>query len=433
MKRFEIDTLKNNIYLPINGEEILFFKTNPTRSSSGVYYESDNKDYFLKIFYDHTINRCFNSEISALRLVEKYNRHFSKIILIGDNYIVMTHCGERISENSIPDDVYEQVDDILSILKKEKIRHLDIKPHEVLIKNNQLYLVDFGFSRINLDGKHGPRSNDDVELNTIIDEFALASKKKNFTPRRKYQIKLEHMNFSKYIVTKRKEYNASQAQTSSLAIDGKTVTLDGYQTYTIVKDQKNLHIEIARTKLKVKCELINGIEIVGDSLLDLGCSNGAVGLWLGIKNNIKDVYLYDHDLECINNLNKVSAWMGSCGTSIHPMEYCFSDTSVEEKKCDYVITLATLHWFYSATTNMGCLYRIIEKLRRMTNKALVVEWVNENDSALVSLEHTSMNKEVHKTAYSRDNFISALDKNFKRYEKLGNTTLSRELFVAYVS
>ena len=426
--------IENVLTLEIDNMLVLFTRIYPERSSSGFYYIDSNKKYFLKVFKNERLDSAFKNEIKILKILDKYPTHFPKILLVGENYIVMDYCGEIISPKNVPINVYDQMDEILGILKNEKIRHLDIKNHEILVNNGILNLIDFGFSRINTLKDYGPRPNDDLEFNLAIDRIVRLANKENFSPRNKYAFRDENKSakrFVKYVVDKRKQYNASQAQSSKLIIDDSTAIFDGYQSYSIQKTKNGILMEVSK-KTKIKCEMIQNIISEQESLLDLGCSNGAVGIWVGMSGKIKHIYLYDHDRECISNLKQLREWFTPCSMEIHEKEYGFGDSHNINESFDYVITLATLHWFYSATTNMGCLYKILEILRSMTKVALIVEWVNESDPMLNGLKHTKMNPEIHTTEYSRDNFIRALEKNFSKYEKIGDTTNHRELFVAYV-
>lgn len=424
----------DKLTLEVNQTQVTFVQIYPERSSSGFYYLDLDKRYFLKVFKNEKLESSFKNEIKILNILDKYSIHFPKLILIGDNYFVMNYCGEMISQENIPMDVYNQMDEILDILKNEGIRHLDIKHNEILVYNGTLNLIDFGFSRINYTKDHGPRPNDDFEFNLLIDQIVSLSKKENLHPRNKYPPRdesKENKSFVKYVVDKRKQHNASQAQSSKLIIDGSSAIFDGYQSYSIQKTKDGMLIDVAK-KTKIKCEMIQNIISEKESILDLGCSNGAVGIWIGLKGKAKHIYLYDHDRECISNLKQLREWLLPCPIEIHEKEYGFGDAHNINESFDYVITLATLHWFYSATTNMGCLYKILERLRNMTKVALIVEWVNESDPMLNGLNHTKMNKEIHTTEYSRNNFISGLEKNFSKYQKIGDTTNHRELFVAYV-
>jgi hypothetical protein len=245
--------------------------------------------------------------------------------------------------------------------------------------------------------------------------------------------------FQQYFNSRRKNLNGSQSETSTFNVSNDTAIFNGYQHYKVKKIlsnmeselQNNIQIEFINGKQQKQCELINTIDIKPNtSILDLGCSNGVIGLYTGFQKKSSKIYLHDHDKECVNNIQKLINWLNN--SKIETKQYTFSTTNQTNEKYDYIITLSTLHWFYSATADFGCLFSIIQKLKEMTNIALIVEWVNPNDPAIKCLNHINMNKSIHKTDYSKDNFLKALETSFSSYKKIGDTTSHRELYIAYI-
>jgi len=87
-----------------------------------------------------------------------------------------------LNKNNIFSDINNQANIILDILAMEHIVHSDIKAPELLVKDNILYLVDFGWAI--LDGditcgakisdklKPGPKATDDkIQIFKIIDSY----------------------------------------------------------------------------------------------------------------------------------------------------------------------------------------------------------------------------------------------------------------------
>ncbi len=60
--------------------------------------------------------------------------------------ICMQYVGIPITRQNAPQDWKEQLQRILADLKKENIRHNDIKRTEVLVKAGQLFLIDYGWT-----------------------------------------------------------------------------------------------------------------------------------------------------------------------------------------------------------------------------------------------------------------------------------------------
>lgn len=60
--------------------------------------------------------------------------------------ITTEYSGEPITKQNIPNNWKEQRDHILSVLKNHNCRHNDIKPSEILVFNNKIKLVDFGWA-----------------------------------------------------------------------------------------------------------------------------------------------------------------------------------------------------------------------------------------------------------------------------------------------
>lgn len=419
-----------SIEFQLGEEKILLNKKHFQNASTGVYYIDRERSYFIKVVDPKISANKLQREIVILNILKKYKTHFPRIIDYGENYVMTEYCGEQLTDSNIPKNVYRQIDKISSILKDEKIFHLDIKPNELLVKDNKVFLVDFGAAEVNLKSSKGRFPNDDFRMNYMVDKILDKADKE---PRFKYGKENTVGKYQKFIIKARKHFGASQAQGSILKMEGNIASFEGYQTYKMIADNKQLSFEFSG-HLNAKMKVFEGISLLSNkTILDLGCSNGAAGIWLGHKHNASEIHLYDHDIECISNIKKLSEWRSAVlvdkNIPLYPKEYSFSSETAPDMKYDYVMALATLHWFYSATTDIGCLYAIVKKLKDMTNIALIVEWVDVNDP---TVHHIRKNPQIHKSPYNKTVFIEALNKNFSSYTKIGNTKPTRELFVAYI-
>jgi hypothetical protein len=233
------------------------------------------------------------------------------------------------------------------------------------------------------------------------------------------------MSFVTYKNSKRKDLNGSQAESSLIKIEDTKCTFSGYQNYAIDKSGK---IVLGSSKLNNQWKLLCTISLNGNSITDLGCSNGAIGLAMQSQYGFKQVNLFDHDTECIQNLQKCKEWMKPA-YSLQIKKFSFGIDQLET--VDYIVTLSTIHWFYSATTAIGCLETILAELSKRLTKALIIEWVEPIDGAINCLHHISLNKDIQKKPYTKENFLKGLQNNFVSFKKIGHTSATRELYIAF--
>ncbi len=110
----------------INNEYIQFKNTHAIGTTS-IYFKDDDNKYFLKIpklYNDYSI---LKREVFILNKLSKYEKHFPKLIAYTDYYIITEYIGDILSSENMPNDILNQTNDIINILKKEDIVHCDIK------------------------------------------------------------------------------------------------------------------------------------------------------------------------------------------------------------------------------------------------------------------------------------------------------------------
>jgi serine/threonine protein kinase len=78
-------------------------------------------------------------EVEALRRLSKY-KNFPKIVSVQDKYIDISYCGVQTKELD-----REQCLEILLALKETRIVHRDIIPRNLLKREKNIYLIDFGW------------------------------------------------------------------------------------------------------------------------------------------------------------------------------------------------------------------------------------------------------------------------------------------------
>jgi predicted Ser/Thr protein kinase len=171
-----VETFQNakRIKLPINNENIVFKKIEK-KGFTSFYFVDDEKKYFLKIPYRCLTHDILKRELFILEKLKKYNR-FPKVVYSDTFSIVLEYIGEVIKKQTIPIDILFQINEINNILKKEKIKHTDIKLDEMLIKDNHLFLVDFGWATYNnllscsngFSSKEKPGLDKETDINNMI-------------------------------------------------------------------------------------------------------------------------------------------------------------------------------------------------------------------------------------------------------------------------
>ena len=240
--------------------------------------------------------------------------------------------------------------------------------------------------------------------------------------------------FKKYEDPKRKN-GGSQSERSFYKINRNIFDMYGYHNYRYDKSLKN-PIIVRGGKSSNQLKFINSLDFLPDStLLDIGCANGIIGLSL-LSKNFKKICLVDHDKEYIKNINCLLEWDKDNLSRVEALNTDFQSLkqSLEDKneKYDYALVLSLIHWIYSSTADYGCLYKIIEDLKNIVNKALIIEWVDNSDPVFGVLHHTNFNQKIHKTSYNKNNFLEALKLNFKDIKFLGKSTNTREIYLCLI-
>ena len=135
--------------------------------------------------------------------------------------------------------------------------------------------------------------------------------------------------------------------------------------------------------------------------------------------------LTDDDVEYIKTLSRIKK---DCGiTKITEMVYSFGDTLTE--KFDVVFCGALIHWIFSLTSNFRNFNIILEYLISLTNKYLIIEWIDPTDKAIRSLNHIKKRKRKNDESYNTINFEKAI-KNFATIiSKKGADRSTRTIYV----
>ena len=122
----------------ISSHEIKFFKKTYNR------YPQHN-DYDNQKFSNVVDQLHFENELKILKLLEKHDIS-PKLINSEGRTLYLSDCGQELCHDNLPKDWKEQLLNIYQILKSHFLYHNDIKSNNFTVKDNKLYLIDFGWS-----------------------------------------------------------------------------------------------------------------------------------------------------------------------------------------------------------------------------------------------------------------------------------------------
>lgn len=121
---------------------------------SNIYITTD-KSYVFKHVTAYLEYDVFEREIFLLEYLKNNNCDFVPEVIkydITNKIIMMSYCGSTLTK--LTPDIYIQMKNIESTLKRHNVKHNDIKIYsELLLLNDKLYLCDFGWGSIGTD--HG--------------------------------------------------------------------------------------------------------------------------------------------------------------------------------------------------------------------------------------------------------------------------------------
>ena len=134
-------------------------ETKIIKSLSNKYYGKELEYYF------------FHREIHFLKKLYK-QPHFPSIMSIDyvSYSVYMNYCGESVTNNNIPNNWKQQILKIIDTLKKCLIYNNDMWIYNFLIKDQIIYLIDFGWGDVELNYPFvHPNDNHFEKHNTFID------------------------------------------------------------------------------------------------------------------------------------------------------------------------------------------------------------------------------------------------------------------------
>jgi hypothetical protein len=233
-----------------------------------------------------------------------------------------------------------------------------------------------------------------------------------------------------YLDVNRKSVNGSQREVPMLTIQNDIINVDGYQQFSIINDL----LITTSPKIKNQLNILKTINIDDShTIIDIGCSNGYFAFWYLLNHPTKCITFMDHDQECIAVIHKILESMKKLNQA-KVLSYNFVSFLQTTETYDTIIMLSIIHWLYSCTTDICCLYEVIKNIRSKNNKTLIIEWVDNTDDAIKSFNHISFNKNQQKSDYNLNTFIDALKMNYKNVDFLSftNNKKTRSIYVCKV-
>jgi precorrin-6B methylase 2 len=233
-----------------------------------------------------------------------------------------------------------------------------------------------------------------------------------------------------YLDINRKHANGSQREVPMLTIKNEIISVDGYQQFSII----NGLLVTTSSKIKNQLNILKKINIDDShTIIDIGCSNGYFAFWYLLNFPEKHITFMDHDKECIAVIHKILDSMNKLNQA-KVLSYNFVSFLQTTETYDTIIMLSIIHWLFSCTTDICCLYEVIKNIRSKNNKTLIIEWVDNTDGAIKLFNHISFNKDQQKSNYNLNTFIDALKMNYKNVEFLSytNNNKTRSIYVCKV-
>ncbi len=122
----------------VSSYEVKLFKKTYNR------YPQHN-DYDNQKFSNVVDQLHFENETKILKLLEKHDIS-PKLINSEGRTLYLSDCGQDLSKDNIPKDWREQLLNIHQVLKSHFLYHNDIKVNNFTVRDNKIYLIDFGWS-----------------------------------------------------------------------------------------------------------------------------------------------------------------------------------------------------------------------------------------------------------------------------------------------
>lgn len=201
----------------------------------------------------------------------------------------------------------------------------------------------------------------------------------------------------------------------------------GYQEFVLTRD--TISVLPGDSNLQAKQTLIAPYfeprYLVKRTVLDLGANAGFFCFW-ALQKGAQKAIAVDIDDAYLQMVRDAKTRL-----EFHDLDIVKANVADQKNPADIVLATALVHWIYSCTALFGSLDAVVERLARLTNYMLIVEWIDPEDPAIGFFHHTDWNKDVASAPYDRSVFEIALADHFKRYCQLGDISSTRRLYAAF--
>ena len=156
MKKY-IELFKNIIFKKLNTN--YFSRINKVYLTKEGHVKKVAGKPFSRGKHNYDPLKLLKREIIFLKIMNGNNT--PNVIDDGENWVTLSYCGEELSTRNLPKDWMKQIIKISKHLDNTNIIHRDIKKGNVLVSNNKLYLIDFGWAVFKNENKYiSPRELD---------------------------------------------------------------------------------------------------------------------------------------------------------------------------------------------------------------------------------------------------------------------------------
>ncbi len=218
------------------------------------------------------------------------------------------------------------------------------------------------------------------------------------------------------------------ARPASVRITPSSAVFSGYQDYLLtphgVEPRDFDHTLTAKYHL-LDPALAPSL-VSGRTVLDLG-ANAAFFSFLCLQRGATGATAVDIEQPYVDMVNEAARALGFANMRAHR-----SNVEDWQAPADVVVALALVHWLFDCTARFGDLDAVVDHLAGLARHALVVEWVDADDPAIVSFGHLDWRTGTRPGVYDRGVFEQALANRFARVERLGGISATRHLYLARV-